>query len=47
VMTTLVHGIVDLVPGALKSLAAAFATPLLSGVSGPVTQFLLSKLLGQ
>ena len=47
VITKLVDGIVDLVPSALKSLASAFATPLLTGVAGPVTQFLLKKLLGQ
>jgi hypothetical protein len=46
-MTRLIDGIVGLAPGALKSLAAAFGTPLLSGVAGPVTQFLLNKLTGQ
>lgn len=46
-MNKLIDGIVDLVPGALKSLASVFATPVLSGVAGPVSQFLLGKLLGQ
>ena len=46
-MTRLIDGIIGLAPGALKSLAAAFGTPLLSGVAGPVTQFLLNKLTGQ
>ena len=47
VMTKLIEGIVGLVPGALKALAGAFGTPLLSGIAGPVTQFLLNKLTGQ
>ena len=47
VMKKLAEGIVGLVPDALKSLATAFAKPVLSGVAGPVTQFLLSKMLGQ
>ena len=47
VMKKLIDGIVSLAPDALKALAGAFGTPLLSGVAGPVTQFLLSKLVGQ
>ena len=46
-MTRLADGIVGLVPDALKSLARAFGAPLLTGVSGPITQFLLNKLTGQ
>jgi hypothetical protein len=46
-MTQLIDAILGLVPEAFKSLAAAFAAPVLSGVAGPVTQFLLAKITGQ
>ncbi len=46
-MTKLANGIISLVPDAVKSLATTFAKPVLSGVAGPVTQFLLSKIVGQ
>lgn len=46
-MTKLADGIVGLVPDALKSLAKAFGAPVLTGVAGPVTQYLLNKLIGQ
>jgi hypothetical protein len=46
-MTKLIDGILGLVPAALTSVAAAFGTPLLTGVAGPVTQFLLNKMLGR
>lgn len=45
-MRKLADEIVSLVPEALKSMAKAFGKPLLAGVSGPVTQFLLNKMLG-
>ena len=46
-MTRLIDGVLGLVPAALTSLAAAFGTPLLTGVAGPVTQLLLNKILGR
>lgn len=46
-MTQLIDGILALVPEALKAMASAFATPLLSGVAAPVTRFLLAKMTGQ
>ncbi len=46
-MTKLADGIIGLVPDTLKSLATAFGKPVLSGIAGPVTQFLLNKMLGQ
>jgi hypothetical protein len=46
-MTRLLDGLIDLVPQTLKSLAAAFGNPLLAGVAGPATQFLLEKVLQQ
>lgn len=47
VMTKLADGLIGLVPGAVKALATTFAQPVLSGVAGPLTQFLLNKMLGQ
>jgi hypothetical protein len=43
----LVDGIVDLVPGAVSALVGMFATPILSGIAGPVTTFVLDKIRGQ
>ena len=43
-----VAGILDdlakLVPGAVAAVASAFGTPLLGGIAGPVTQFVLNQL---
>lgn len=43
----LLDGIVELVPGAVSAITALFATPVLSGLSGPVTKFVLDKLRGK
>jgi hypothetical protein len=43
----LVDGLVGLVPGAVSAVVSAFATPLLGGIAGPVTQFVLDKLQGK
>jgi hypothetical protein len=40
VMAKLVDGIVGLVPG-------AFGTPLLAGIAGPATQYVLDKIQGK
>lgn len=47
VMGKLVDGIVGLVPGAVSAMVGAFATPILGGVAGPVTKFVLDKLQGK
>ena len=47
VVAKLVDGLVGLVPGAASTVVSAFATPILSGVAGPVTQFVLDKLRGK
>jgi hypothetical protein len=39
-----VKGLVGLVPSAVSAIASAFGTPILSGVAGPVTQFVLEEL---
>lgn len=43
----LVDGIVDLVPGAVSAVAAMFGQPILAGVAGPVTKFVLDKIQGE
>jgi hypothetical protein len=42
----LVDGLVGLVPGAASAVIGAFATPILGGIAGPVTKFVLDKLRG-
>jgi hypothetical protein len=42
----LVDGLVNLVPGAVSAVGAIFAQPVLAGLAGPVTRFVLEKLLG-
>lgn len=37
-------GLANLVPGAVAAVVSAFGTPLLSGLAGPVTQFVLDRL---
>jgi hypothetical protein len=47
VMAKLLDGIVSLAPQAVKAVMSAFGTPLLSGLAGPVTRFVLDKMSGQ
>jgi hypothetical protein len=47
VMAKLVDGIVGLVPGAVGAVVSAFATPLLGGIAGPVTKYVLDKAQGK
>jgi hypothetical protein len=47
VVAKLVDGLVGLVPGAVSAVVSAFATPVLGGIAGPVTKFVLDKLQGQ
>ncbi|MGH8578852.1 MAG: hypothetical protein ACREVK_01570 [Gammaproteobacteria bacterium] len=42
----IVDGLVALVPGAIGSVVSMFATPLLNGIAGPVTKYVLDKLKG-
>jgi hypothetical protein len=44
VIAKLVDGLVELVPGATSAVVSAFATPILGGIAGPVTSFVLDKL---
>ncbi|HEY6251562.1 MAG TPA: hypothetical protein VI685_16515 [Candidatus Angelobacter sp.] len=43
----LVKGIVGLVPSAVSALVKAFGTPILSGIAGPVTKFVLDEIQGK
>lgn len=43
----LVDGLVALVPGAVSGVVAAFASPILAGIVGPVTKFVLDKIQGK
>lgn len=44
VIAKIVDGIVELIPGAASAVVSAFATPILGGIAGPVTGFVLDKL---
>jgi hypothetical protein len=40
----IVHGLATMVPGAIGAIVSMFATPILSGIAGPVTTFVLGEL---
>lgn len=42
-MAKLIDEIVELVPGAVSAVVSMFATPVLGGLVGPVTKFVLDK----
>jgi hypothetical protein len=44
VVAKLVEGLVDLVPGAVSAVVSAFGTPMLAGIAGPVTKYVLDKI---
>jgi hypothetical protein len=46
-MGKIVDGLVAMAPGAIGAVASLFATPILDGIAGPVTQFVLGKLKGR
>ena len=43
-MARLIDGLIELVPGAVCAVTSAFANPILAGLTGPVTKFILDKL---
>jgi hypothetical protein len=47
IIAKLVDGLIELVPAATSAVVSAFATPILGGVAGPVTSFVLDKLRGK
>jgi hypothetical protein len=47
VIAKLVDGLVGLVPAAASAVVGAFSMPILGGLTGPVTGFVLDKLRGK
>jgi hypothetical protein len=43
-LARIVDGLITMVPGAIRTIVDMFATPVLRGVAGPVTKFVLDKL---
>jgi hypothetical protein len=46
-LARLIDGLVGLVPAAVTAVVSAFASPILAGVAGPVTHYVLQKLSGK
>ena len=46
-MAKLIDGLVQLVPGAVGAVASIFATPILGGLAGNATKFVLDKIQGE
>ena len=47
VMAKLIDGLAELVPGAVGAVVSMFATPILGGVAGNVTRFVLDRIQGR
>lgn len=47
VMAKIVEGLVGLVPSAIGAVVGMFATPILGGIAGSVTQYVLGKIQGK
>jgi hypothetical protein len=47
IIAKLIEGIVGLVPAAVGAVVSAFATPVLGGVAGPVTKYVLDRIQGK
>ena len=47
VVAKLVEGLVGLVPSAVGAVVSAFGTPVLGGIAGPVTKYVLDKIQGK
>lgn len=46
-MGKLIDGLVGLVPGAVSGIASIFASPIVGGLAGPVTKYVLDKIQGK
>jgi hypothetical protein len=44
VVAKLIEGVVGLVPSAVSAVVSAFGTPLLGGIAGPATKYVLDKI---
>jgi hypothetical protein len=47
VLAKVIEGLVGLVPGAVSAVVSAFGTPLLGGIAGPATKYVLDKIQGK
>ena len=47
VVAKLVDGLAGLIPSAVGAVASAFGTPLLGGIAGPATKYVLDKIQGK
>ena len=47
IMAKLIDGLVTLAPGAVSAVTSMFATPILAGLAGNATKFVLDKIQGQ
>ena len=47
VLAKILDGLVGLIPEATSAVVSVFATPILGGIAGPVTRFVLDKLRGK
>jgi hypothetical protein len=47
VMAKIVDGLVALVPGAVGAVVGMFATPILGGLAGEATKYVLDKIQGK
>jgi hypothetical protein len=47
IVAKLVEGLVALVPGAVGAILSAFGSPILGGIAGPATKYVLGKLRGE
>jgi hypothetical protein len=45
-MAGLADGLVGLIPSGVSAVVKAFGAPLISGIAGPVTQYVLKKIQG-
>jgi len=45
-MARMIEGLTSLVPEAVKTLVVTFGSPILAGLTGPITKYVLDKLKG-
>jgi hypothetical protein len=46
VMAKMIEGLAGLVPEAVKTIVVTFGSPILAGLAGPITKYVLGKLKG-
>jgi hypothetical protein len=45
-LAKLIDGLANLVPGAVSAIVSAFASPVLAGIAGPVSKYVLERIKG-